>query len=533
MFEAHHISYTHTNSVSKIILDYLKGSANLRPFYSELPNRQGLEIAIAQKKKQGLDRKLLVKVLADQYRNSSASQSVHHNIESLAADSTFSVCTAHQPNIFTGPLYFIYKILHAIKLADHLNGLFKGYHFVPLYYMGSEDADLAELNHFYVQGKKYQWNTNQTGAVGRMQSDKSLSFLVEELEKQLSVDPYGPEMIAIFKEAYTVGTTIQQATFKLVNKLFGKYGLIVLIADDRRLKEKMIPVFEDDLFYQKPSKIVEATCIQLSAQYKVQASPRDINLFYLKENIRQRIIKINDTYQVNGTNLIFSRERLKEELFNHPERFSPNVILRGLYQESILPNIAFIGGGGELAYWLQFKALFENYEIPYPVLILRNSVLIVEQKWQQKIKKLNISVQDLFQQADSLVNHLVQKRSTNRVTLNGNFEKAADLYDQIKIQAGAIDPTLSVHVEALRARSIKTLQQLEKKMIRAQKRKFSVEQRQIQVLKAALFPDKSLQERVENIAAYYSKWGPSVIDELYNAVPALDPNFTVLTDQRD
>jgi uncharacterized protein YllA (UPF0747 family) len=193
-----------------------------------------------------------------------------------------------------------------------------------------------------------------------------------------------------------------------------------------------------------------------------------------------------------------------------------------------LPNIAFIGGGGELAYWLQLKNLFEHYKIIYPVLVLRNSFLVVEEKWKTRIEKLGFTVADFFLQENELMNLLVERNAEHPISLNGNFEKAEELFEQIKTQAGAIDSTLSRHVAAIKARSLKTLQELEKKMLRAEKRKFSDQRRQIQAIKNALFPGAGLQERKENFSLFYAKWGSGFIEGLYQNSLTLEPEFAIL-----
>jgi bacillithiol biosynthesis cysteine-adding enzyme BshC len=528
MFAAQHLPYNQTNSFTNIVIDYLNDAPQLRPFYSFRPDMDGIQKAIQQEQLQKTDRNTLVQVLNDQYSSVQFSDAVKQNIDSLLSPDTFTVCTAHQPNLFTGPLYFAYKILHTIKLAEQLKKQLPQYNFVPVYYMGSEDADLAELNHITVWGKKYEWQTDQKGAVGRMFIDKKLLALIDGLESQLGIEPYGKEIAQLLRSCYQLNTNIQSATFKIVNELFGKYGLIVLIADDVRLKRLMLPVFEEDIFHQKPSQIVSDTSKQLNEVYNAQAYPREINLFYLKDNIRERIISINDHFVVHNTDLRFTAQELKQELNEHPERFSPNVILRGLYQETILPNIAFIGGGGELAYWLQLKDLFHNYNRAYPLLILRNSFLLIEKKWQEKINKLGLSAIDLFQSEFNLMRLIVEKNSANKIYLNGNFEKADALFEQIREQAGSIDPTLSQHVAAIKARSLKTLQELEKKMLRAEKRKFTDQQSQIQKIKEVLFPKNGLQERVENLSSYYAKWGSNLIDELYKSSLTLEQKFSIL-----
>lgn len=531
MFAAQHIPYTQTNSFSKLILDYLNDAEPVRPFYSFKPDKEGIRALLEQRKKFATNRTVLVQVLKEQYAALPSSEAVWANIEALLNENTFTVTTAHQPNLFTGPLYFVYKVLHTIKLAAYLQEQWPEYRFVPVYYMGSEDADFAELNHTYVDGKKIEWKKEQKGAVGRMLVDNTLLQLIDELEGQLAYEPFGQEVVSLLRRCYTAGRTIQEATFELVNELYGVWGLIVLIPDHPLLKAQMHDVFAEDIFQNTSSSIVLQTSQRLEEQYSAQAYPREINLFYLKDSIRERIEKDEDGYVVLNTAIRFTEDELKKELGHHPERFSPNVILRGLYQETILPNIAFIGGGGETAYWLQLKDLFQHFGVSFPALVLRNSFLIVEEKWQAKLDKISLSPAALFKSDDELMKEHVAKYSDQSVSLNGTFEKSEDLYEEIRTQAESIDQTLSQYVIAMKTRSLKELQELEKKMLRAEKRKYVDQQRQITAIKEVLFPNDGLQERVENFSGFYAKWGRGFLSALLNHSPALEQEFTILTER--
>jgi bacillithiol biosynthesis cysteine-adding enzyme BshC len=525
------LPYRQTNSFSKTVLDYLDHTEELKPFYAQAPTVQGIQKAIDTRKQFVTNREVLVQELKKQYEAVAIKGKVKENIELLLSKDTFTITTAHQNNIFTGPLYFIYKIIHTIKLAEELKLTTPQYNFVPVYYIGSEDADLDELNNINLGGEKLVWNTKQTGAVGRMKVDKDLVKLIDVMEGQLLVLPYGNEIIASLKENYKVGTTIQDATFRFVNSLFAAYGLIVLLPDNAVLKKQMIKLFEDDLLHQTASGIVEKTAEKLEvAGYKVQASPREINLFYLKDNKRERIEKVNSEWRIVNGGETFTQETLLNELKEHPERFSPNVILRGLYQETILPNIVFIGGGGELAYWLQLKELSEHYAIPFPVLVLRNSFLVVEKKWQSLIAKLSFTIDDFFLPEQELMNRLVTTNTDKKLKLNGTFSETEQLYSVIKKQAASIDITLEKHVEALKTQTLHRLQELEKKMLRAEKRKFADQQRQIQRIKQHLFPGNGLQERKENLSYYYAKWGKDFIQELYKHSLSLEQEFVVINE---
>ncbi len=527
MFAAESVPYKNTHSFGQIVLNYVAGDDLLSSFYSFPPNIAGVEQAIQQRKNQPINRNILVDVLQDQYKNIAAPEVVLHNIEALRSGNTFSVCTAHQPNILTGPLYFIYKILHAIKLAKTLSERFPGSAFVPVYYMGSEDADLEELNHTYVEGKKYEWKTNQKGAVGRMVVDASLINLLSELKSQIGITKNGQEFITLLEKCYQKGGTIQEATLKLVNALFGRFGLIVLIADDARLKALMLPVFEDDLFRSASSDIVEKTSTELGKKYNVQAQPRSINLFYLKDSIRERIEEKDKNFYVVNTDLCFSPEELRAELHKHPERFSPNVILRGLFQETILPNVAFIGGGGELAYWLQLKGLFIHYKVAFPVLVLRNSFLIIDKRENDLQQKLRLTTGQLFLPEFDILNTIIKEKGA-WPELKNELQKTSVLYDGVKQSAAAVDVTLLKHVEALKAKAAKDLKEVERKMQRAERRKNEDLKNQLATLKKELFPGGGLQERVENVSQFYAKWGAGFIDEIYNHSLSLEQQFMVL-----
>jgi bacillithiol biosynthesis cysteine-adding enzyme BshC len=532
MFKAaQHLSYRETGSFSKIITDYLDQPEQLQPFFLHTPDITGFKNAIAERKKFPTNRKLLHEVLNDQYAASVLSPLLKNNIDLLKLPETFTICTAHQPNIFTGHLYFIYKIIHTIKLADTLSRELPGNNFVPVFYMGSEDADLEELGHVYINGQKYEWKTNQGGAVGRMKVDDGLIGLIDEMSGQLSITPFGNELVTLLKKYFIKNILLQEATLNLVNDLFGERGLVVLLPDDGRLKKEMSSIFIDDLLRRIPSAIVNETANHLSAHYKVQAHPREINLFYLKDGIRNRIVQHKDIFKVQDTSITFSEESLLGELQEHPERFSPNVILRGLYQEMILPNISFVGGGGELAYWFELKDLFANYAIPFPVLVLRNSFLLVDKKTLVLIENLHLSISDVFKSEAELVKEQVKKNSSHQLSLNDQKQKATELYQSAKYLVTEIDNTLQQHVEALEVKTLKTIDNLEKKMLRAEAKKFEVQQRQVHRLKENLFPMGQLQERVENFMPYYGKYGRDFLKLIYDNSLSLEQQFCILKEE--
>ncbi len=523
------VPYQEITQFSRIVIDYLNGSPQLKSFFKYPVSAEGIGQAIEARKLFKTDRVLLTEVLSEQYAAINTSKAVKINIRHLAEENTYTFVTAHQPNIFTGYLYLVYKILHVIKLAEFSSAQFPGNRFVPVFYMGSEDADLDELGKIFIDGEKIVWETDQTGAVGRMNT-KGLDKIISKIEGQLGVFSHGPALVSLLKECYSPGNDIKTATFTLLNTLFQEYGLVILIPDNAKLKKSMHHVFEDDLLHQAPSAIVEGTISRLPAYYKVQANPREINLFYLKDNTRGRIIRSGDQWKVVGKEIRFSEAELKRELREHPERFSPNVILRGLFQESILPNIGFIGGGGETAYWLELKDLFDHYKIPFPVLVMRNSFLFVEKKLHEKISRLGFSLTDMFKDENLLMNDLVKRKSGLQLHLDREISDITNLYGHIKGVALQTDPTLDIHVEALKTKAVAQLQKLEKKMLKAEKRKFEAQQRQVHAIRKKLFPGNGLQERVDNFMPYYAKFGPAFIQMLYKHSPAHEQEFVVLAE---
>lgn len=504
-----------TGFFGKLVTDYIGRAASLHGFYKYTPDTDGVAASV-QKRLQApsVNRSALVSVLEKQYAGLQVVPQVQSNIQALARSSTFTVTTAHQPNLFTGYLYFVYKILHAVSLAEHLNSKHPDLHFVPVYYMGSEDNDLDELGVFRFRGSKYRWDGDgQAGAVGRM-STKGLKTLINEVLHLFG--PPGPvatQLADVLRTAYQGQPTIGRATQYLVNELFGRFGLVVLDPDDADLKRTFIPYMEDDLLrsvaYGHASRQTDALA---AAGYKTQAFPRAINLFYLAHNLRERIEYRNGRWEVLNTNISFSEAELLTELNEHPERFSPNVILRGLFQSVILPDVAFIGGGAEVAYWLQLSSLFTHYSVHYPAVLLRQSVMVIPAAAKNLMKKLSFSDTDLFLSPLKQTELLVARFSDAHWQLNAEKEQLQTLMAQVKQTAAAVDPTLAGAAGAAQARMDKLLLALEKKMLRAAKNRVEVHMQQLQQLRTLLFPNDSLQERTDNFAEYYLDYGPTFFD---------------------
>ena len=526
---AEQVAYPLTGYFSNLVSDYLEANQKLTPFYTHQPNMDGIKAAMAARDSFNTPRIALVNALNKQYETVKASDLVTANIQSLANSKTYTVTTAHQPNLFTGPLYFIYKIAHTIALSRSLEKQVPGAKFVPVYYMGSEDADLDELGFVNIGGQKLVWQTKQTGAVGRMLVDAELLSLIKLIEGQIGVSVHGVAWVDLLKQTFTIGKTIAQATLEIVHHLFGDYGLVVVQPDSPDLKSLFTSVIEKELTTGFSNNAVQQTIKNLSVHYKVQAAGRAINLFYLQGNKRERIVQTDAGYEVTALGLSFTRDQILADVQNNPANYSPNVIFRGVFQETILPNVAFIGGGGELAYWLELKQFFADAAVPFPVLLLRNSFLLVPAKQALQLQKMHINTVNLFKgRPQVIIDSFVKANSVHHLQINTQMAAIEAQYALIKEQAAAIDASLVDHIEALSHKQAQKLLQVQKKMLRAEKRKYEAEQQQITKIMEQLFPGGSLQERTENIADWYKIYGNHFVSAIVENSDDFSKGFTLL-----
>lgn len=528
---AAYIPYNKTGRFSNLVIDYIEGDPTLDPFISFRPTLDGITSAIREKNFPTEYRNLLGDQLVDQYKSVSRAEKVLSNISSIKKENTFTVCTAHQPNLFTGPLYFIYKIIHVIRLAEYLNEALPDFHFVPVYYMGSEDADLEELGHVVVDGKKYIWNTNQKGAVGRMKVDEELIGLIAKIKGQLLVEPFGREILSLLESCYTPGITIEDATFRMVHTLFGKYGLVVLLPDNRKLKELFIPVVQQELKEQFSNREISEVIKAFPENYKIQVEGRDINLFYLDEQTRDRIVPTKKGFAIANATLSFTKDELLELVKAEPEKISPNVVLRPVYQELILPNIIFVGGGSELAYWLELKSVFKTVGLSMPVLVMRNSFSVVSKQQMELAGKLGLSPGEFFQSKEVALKKIIMANTSVKLTFPEEIVQLEELYEKLSSHAVAVDETLEVHVAALLKNAVSRIHKLEKKMYRSEKLRHEARQRQLDKFFSSQFPKGSLQERVDNLLFYYSKWSEDFIENILKFSKALDQEYCLLIEE--
>ena len=504
------------NLFSSLFLDFIQQSPKIKDFSGNYPDVQGFNEQLALKKFDSEKRKVLVETLRKQYENLSNQP----NLDILLQENTFTVTTGHQLNIFTGPLYVVFKMITTINLAKKLKSYFPEFNFVPIYWMASEDHDFAEINHFSLFGKNLAWETSQTGAVGRM-NPKELETLISEMA----------ECPAVFKDAYLNHETLVNAARYYANELFGNQGLICIDADDRDLKKQFIPIIKDDLLQHSAFDIVSKTTKDLEyLGYKTQIVPREINFFYLADGLRERITQEGNLYKVLNTDIQFSEAEIFNLLETEPEKFSPNVVLRPVYEEVILPNLAYIGGPSEVPYWLQLKGIFDFYQVEFPILMPRNFGMIINKSTAKRIEKLGLSAHDLFLDETKLKKNFVERNSQNSLSLLSESQEFTTIFDKILEKAVKVDKTMEGAVKGEQQKVLNALENLEKRLKKAEERNQETEVNQLLGIKQKLFPNGVPQERAENFLNFYLN-NPAFLNQVAEAFDPLDFSFNVLVEE--
>jgi bacillithiol biosynthesis cysteine-adding enzyme BshC len=523
------IRYQDSGYFNSLIVDYLSEKETVQPLYNRFPKLEHFKAQIEEKKQfyTAELRSDLVNVLLTQNVAFTNNKKTEDAILSLKKETTFTVTTGHQLNLFTGPMYFLYKIVSTINLCKELKQQYPDCNFVPVYWMATEDHDFEEINHFVVKNQKITWNKDTSGPVGRLDTN-GLAEVFKEFKTILGLGENAAFLENLFKKAYLEHDTLTAATRFLAYALFKNEDLVIVDGDDAVLKKNFAPYIKHELVENTTYISVTKTIEQLQ-NYVVQVNPREINLFYIKDNLRERIVFENNVYSVNNTGITFTKDEILEEVTTHPENFSPNVLMRPLYQEIILPNLCYIGGGGEIAYWLQLKASFESFKVPFPILLLRNSVLLSTEKLEDKRKKLQLLWSDLFKKQPQLINDKV--KSFSAFNLNFSVQKT-HLQEQFKAMyemARKTDSSFEKAVKAQEIKQIKGLDNLEKRLLKAEKKIHTDKLERIVALQNQLFPNKGLQERTINFSEFYLEYGEALIPRLLKELKPLEHHFTIIT----
>jgi len=489
---------------SPIIRDFVSETSAIKPYCGAFFS---LENCLEQTKRKDFkleDRKVLVEALKRQYSQTIITDETHKNISSLLDENTYTITTGHQLNLMTGPLYSLYKILQVITISAKLNQ--KGQqHFVPIFWMATEDHDFEEINHLHLYNQKISWDKEGqenliTGAI--------LLDAIEEFHETISGkfnDERTTEQLKAFLSHYESGNNLASATRGLVNQLFGQYGLVIIDGNDEQLKQKFKSIAYAEIENQVTYKAVSRTNRLLEESgYHQQVYLRNINLFYIDDKKKRTRIALQDDQFSIGDESIEKTELLKL-LESQPASFSPNALLRPVYQEAVLPNIAYIGGGGEIAYWMQIKGVFEALEIPYPLLRVRDSFVLLNDKQVEDMNELGLSLTDLKRDYHELIKEIALEEVSIDIELDREKAALKEIEAQLNDKVEHINKGLLSMVGAEFTKMEKSLERIESKMIKAEKSRHEQKGKKIQKLQDKIYPKGGFQERYENFLMYYFK----------------------------
>lgn len=479
------------------------------------PDLAYLQSQIEIKTKSYRNRTLLINILRRQYA-SFDSVWVDSLLMPLASDRCFAITCAHQATLLGGPLYWWYKIAHTVALAREATRLFPDYQFVPLYYCGSEDHDFEEISSVNLFGKRIAWKSNQEGPVGRM-SVEGLQSVISEIKSLFMNDPDGILRVDEIEKILINSTDYISFYRNLVHYFFKGTPLIFFNPDDEQAKsafaEYAVREIQDQMIFHQSQKSVS---VLSSMGYQPQAHIRVLNQFYIREHYRKGIYSDGHRFHTKDLKYQWSPEEIKEEIFAHPARFSPNVVMRPLYQELLLPTVIFVGGGAEMAYWLQLKSVFDAQGMPYPILWRRFSAIIFTSGMLDKLTKLGIQWDKSCLKIHLLQQYYLEGHSSILQRVQTTQDQLKELLKEHHDQAGNFSQSFQQSLSADLTRLEQQIDKISQRILKEEKLQHESDLNKIMKIKESLFPEGGLQERSESGLQYFLQYGHEFAENLIN-----------------
>ena len=478
------------------------------------------------------DRKLPRKQVADLLQELNVSYGCGDqtiaNILKLKQENTCAIVTGQQTGLFSGPLYTIFKALTAVKLAESLNEKNSGF-FVPVFWLASDDHDFKEINHIKLLDKEkrkkkisYQWHSPATKIpVSDIAFSKEISGCIQQLDHLMHDSEFKPEILTKLAAAYQPGRSVPDAFARWMTTLFKNYGLIFIDGAHPELKNLGKDVFYTETDQDSPSTQCALDTSKKLAQnnYKTQIQQRQgiLNLF-LVERERHTIRFANDIFTLKGQNKAFKKEELLQRIEKHPQTFSPNVLLRPLYQDALLPTAAYVGGMSEIAYFAQMKQMYQRFKMPMPVIYPRKSLTLLEKRVDRTLKTYGLKVQDFWgdgsKKRDNLIREDIPDSLRNAfAAAESHIEKE---FSEMKHEIVEFDPNLENSCDLAFRKIQYQLEELEKKVLKKYKKRNSITIKRMDLAQNSLYPKHVLQERVFNITPFLIKYGLNLADRLYH-----------------
>lgn len=485
-----------------LINDYLKGELKNKNIVSWDYSESQIFENVKKRSFSPDQRDKLVSTLKQQYGSVELTTEEKTSLQLLEAENTFTITTGHQLSLIGGPQFFYTKILDVINLCKHLSG-HEEYNFVPVFWMATEDHDYEEISSVNLFGKKISCPGENKGPVGRIDSAYFNSFL-EEINSVLGDGEAFRKVKSMINEAFKNGTTLAEITRIFVRGLFADQGLLIIDGDDVLLKQQMKSIFLKELMEKSTFEKVGQQVDHLNG-YKIQVSPREINLFYIEKDLRERIVENESGFQTVDGSYKWTNTELEELVENSPEKISPNVLLRPLYQEVVLPNVAYMGGAGEISYWLELESMFKEFEIDFPLPIVRTSYFIAPKKTMDWLDSIDVKFKDLFGNTDQLQNEVAKRISTVEINFSSEINQLKLMYEGLLSKAKSIDSNLNKVVLGEEKRALGALQNVEKRFVNAEKKKHEQTLNKLKSSINKLFPNGSPMERVDSFIPLLAK----------------------------
>ena len=519
---------------SKLFLDYLQDPLSLKSFYPsavrfhhELQQRVPEVLAAHQ-----VDRHKVADALQVMNQRWGASQETLSNIELLREPDCVAIVSGQQAGLFTGPLYTIYKALSAVKLAGCLSQ--RGTKAVPVFWIAAEDHDFAEVAKAEFINRECRLDQVDVSTalhregqpVGRVTLDDSIVSVITQLMESLPNSEFAADLDQILKDAWQAGQSFVEGFARMMTTLLGKHGLIFLEPLDPSLKAIAAPLYSSAALHasdiaaaiEKRSRALEAA----GYHAQVLATENSFPLFFHDESGARHAVTRSEgeSYRVKDINEEFSVGALSDMALSHPERFSPNVTLRAVVQDYLLPTLAYYGGAAEIAYFAQTAEAYRVLERPATPILPRSSLTMIEHHTGRTLERYGLGLADFFEGLDPVMKRVVEEHlGVNTAKLFSSTEEKVNAeLDRLRQELRSVDPTLATALDTGRKKINYQLDGLRTRFVRAQLSRDEAAQRQLQRAFDQLYPAKDLQERHINITSLLARHGTYVIDWIYNAI---------------
>jgi bacillithiol biosynthesis cysteine-adding enzyme BshC len=522
---------TFGDSFSNLFTDYVSDFGKVQQYYAgDFRDDGHWKSLLKSVSERPIDRSALVQILAHQNKNFHCGVRTLAHIDSLLNDNAVAVVTGQQVGLFTGPLYTIYKTLTTLKLVDHLATRFPEYIFIPVFWLEGEDHDYEEVNSINlvnasneVATLEYQMrapsNETNLGAVGKIEFDDGIVQLFETIDQSLVQTEFKPKVLDLYRTAYQKGMSFNRAFAHLMNVLLENSGLVFLDPNDTEVKRLLAPLFQRELSETpKFCQLVVDQSAELERQYHAQVKPKPLNLFFFHRGGRHLLEPRPDGYSLKGTRQHLTKDFVEQAAVNSPELFSPNVVLRPICQDWLLPTVAYVGGPSEVAYFAQLKTLYREVQIPMPMIYPRASVTIVEEKVEKVLERFSLSLLDLFQDLELVKSRVAGQMAQLKIdeVFGITLRSLDELLEGLKEPLGSVDPTLIGALENAQKKIASHIDGLKEKAIAAQKRQHEVALRQIDKAANLVFPHSHFQERQLNVLYFLNKYGMEFLRWLFD-----------------